>query len=115
MRDLSYFSKIFLAVKPVDFRKQAHGLGIVVTESLKLPLISEKTLFAFTNRNRTAAKLLHWDGTGFALWWKVLERDRFKWPKDQNEVKQLQSKDLKWLLDGVDLKAIKKHEKLTFT
>lgn len=112
MRDLSFFGKIYLSVEPVDFRKQAHGLAIIVEHVLKKDPVCEKTLFVFTNKRRDAVKILYWDLTGFALWWKSLEAEKFRWPKKVVGPMQIQVKDLKWLLEGVDFTSIKKHQKV---
>lgn len=113
MKDISFFPKIFLATDFVDFRKQAHGLSIIVKNHLEMNPISEKTLFVFANKRKNAVKLLYWDLTGYALWVKRLEKYTFKWPKsnDSNKI-YLSSKELKWLLDGVDLSKIKSHKKI---
>ena len=114
MRDISSFNKIYLAIKPVDFRKQAHGLSLLVEPIFKTLPNDAKVLFAFTNRRKTATKLLYWDSTGFALWWKSLEKDRFRWPKSLLQAKTLQVRELKWLLDGVDLQKINTHKRVNF-
>lgn len=67
MKDISFFGKIYLATDPVDFRKQAHGLAIIVEHTLKFDPIIDKSIFIFTNKKRTAVKMLYWDATGYAL------------------------------------------------
>lgn len=114
MRDLSYFNKIFVATTPVDFRKQAHGLATIVQHNFELPATARKHLFVFTNKKKSAVKMLYWDDTGFALWWKTLEKDRFRWPKSNDKTWTIDSKQLRWLLEGIDLTKIKKHQKLDY-
>ena len=113
MKDLSFFNRIYLATAPVDFRKQAHGLALIVEYTLGHAGLNDKVLFAFTNKRRTAVKILYWDVTGYALWWKTLEKDRFRWPADASECQKLEVRELRWLLDGVDLGKLKKHERVT--
>lgn len=113
MRDVSSFNRIFLAVKPVDFRKQAHGLSILVEPIFKTLPNDSKVLFAFTNRRKNSmATLLGFNR--FALWWKTLEEEKFRWPKTFSEVKTLQVRELKWLLDGIDLQKMHTHQKISF-
>ena len=114
MKDLSFFQKIFLASDPVDFRKQAHGLVVLVQHVLELNPMHEKFLFVFTNKRHTAIKMIYWDQTGYAMWWKLLEKERFRWPKNVDKKVVLNLKELKWLLEGVDLSKIKVHEKIVF-
>ncbi|RZA27440.1 MAG: transposase [Proteobacteria bacterium] len=115
MKDIGHFSKIHLAIKPVDFRKQIYGLAALASEVLSEQTSDSKSLFIFTNKRRTAIRLLYWDQTGFALWTKVLEEDRFKWPrKNQNHKISISQRELKWLLQGVDIEKIKFHEPVKF-
>jgi transposase len=116
MKDVGVFSKIFIAREYVDFRKHARGLASVVKEALGADPLCGKALFVFFNRRRDAVKLLYWDATGYALWWKCLEKERFKWKAKGDEAKiVISSRELKWLLQGVDLAKIKMHEALTFS
>jgi transposase len=61
---------------PADLRKGYDGLyGLVVSELGRDPLSGD--CFLFTNRVRTRAKVLVWDGTGLCIYQKRLERGRF--------------------------------------
>ena len=103
MKDIAAFTKIYVAAQPVDFRKQASGLSVVVKE------------FVFTNKRKSALRMLYWDLTGFATWSKVLEESKFKWPKAKGDPKHmLSSRQLKWLLQGVDIERIKMHDPVNF-
>ena len=78
--------KMFMAVPDVylhrqfvDFRKSINGLAALVESELALSAMSG-ALFVFCNKGRDKLKILYWDRTGFALWYKRLEKDKFKWP-----------------------------------
>ena len=61
---------------PADLRKGFDGLyGLVVSELRRDPLSGD--CFLFTNRKRTRAKVLLWDGTGLCIYMKRLEQGRF--------------------------------------
>ena len=87
--------KVNIYVRPgkTDMRKQINGLAIVV-QQLKLDPFSG-SLFLFCNRRRYLLKILYWDRTGFALWQKRLEKDKFPWPRDRSEVKQIDAEKLR--------------------
>ncbi|TMP23485.1 IS66 family insertion sequence element accessory protein TnpB, partial [Pseudoalteromonas rubra] len=46
---------------------------------------------------------LYWDKTGFALWYKRLDKHRFKWPKLKRDTMTLNEQQLHWLLSGYDV------------
>ena len=60
-------------------------------------------------------KILFWDRNGFALYQKRLEKHRFKWPESLKEVLEVDSRDLAFLLEGLDLRAVRPHGKLRFS
>ena len=106
---------IYLHRDPVDFRKAINGLSVIVSDSMDLPLF-ELGLFVFCNRTRTQLKLLYWDQTGFALWQKRLEKDKFKWPRRQpNEIVVVNHEQWQWLLRGLDFTTIKPHQAWQFS
>jgi transposase len=71
--------RIFVAVQPVDMRKQFNGLWAAASEQLHEDPRSG-AVFCFINKERTRLKLLYWDGTGVWVLAKRLEKGRFSWP-----------------------------------
>lgn len=47
-------------------------------------------------------KLLYWDGQGFCLYYKILERGRFPWPSAADGTARLTSAQLAMLWEGID-------------
>ena len=87
----------------VDFRKSINGLAGIVEAELELPVMTG-ALFVFCNKGRDKLKILYWDKTGFALWYKRLEKDKFKWPtKLATSTMSLSEHQLNWLLSGFDI------------
>lgn len=96
----------------VDFRKSIDGLSAIVANEMQLE-IHQKSLFLFRNQRRDKIKVLYWDISGFALWYKRLEKSKFPWPKDhEDQVVYISHKQLNWLLKGVDYWSLKPHENL---
>ena len=71
--------RIYLACGVTDMRKQINGLTAIVAGSFKLDPMSA-AVFVFCNRARDRLKILEWDGDGFWLYFKRLEKGHFRWP-----------------------------------
>jgi transposase len=93
--------RVFLAVGNTDMRKSINGLAVTVERAMGHNPFSGD-LFVFCNRRRNMIKILYWDKNGFALWHKRLEKHRFHWPTTTDEVISLSTKELEWLLAGLD-------------
>ena len=94
---------IYLHREAVDFRKSINGLVAIVEQAMDLSPFSD-ALFVFCNRNRDKIKVVYWDKTGFCLWYKRLEQDRFKWPsRHEDEVITLSEAQWCWFLSGCDV------------
>ena len=118
MRGISEFVGIYLCRDLVDFRKGLDGLAGLVQEQLKRSVFEEGSLYVFCNRGRNKVKALYWDRTGFALWYKRLEKERFSWPRqwpeNVSESISLTTEQFAWLLSGVNIWKIKPHEILSY-
>ena len=110
---LSFSSKqrYFLYRPATDMRKGFAGLGGLVGEHIDHELMSGD-VFIFINRRRDRIKLLMWDVTGFALYYKQLERGTFELPKLDDKVSsELRWSDLVMLLEGIEIKSIKRRKR----
>ena len=106
--------EVYLCCDIVDMRKSINGLSILVEQALGLDLFTEK-LFVFCNRKRDKVKILYWERSGFVLWYKRLEKDRFPWPDERaDSVVTMTGRELNWLLDGIDLFRLKPHASLSY-
>ena len=113
MRPSDQLPEVYLCLQPVDFRKGINGLAILVEEQLELSPFSEH-LFVFTNRLKDKVKILYWEKSGFCLWMKRLEKERFKWPTEPGDLTTLTGQQLNWLLDGYDLRYLRPHNALEY-
>jgi transposase len=104
--------KIMIKPGNTDFRKQINGLVVIVENELKLNVFSNY-LFLFCSKNRSRLKILYWDRNGFCLWMKRLEKDKFPWPKNENEAREVTYDELKMILDGINF--FTAYQKLPYT
>lgn len=105
-------SDIYLHSGFVDFRKSINGLLVIIEFELELSPFKD-AIFIFCNKKQDRLKIVYWDKTGFALWYKVLQKQRFKWPKlDDLKHIRLSEQQLHWLLGGFDVVG---HRTLNYT
>jgi transposase len=102
MINMNSIDDILIYNGSVDFRKSIDGLSTLVQDELVENPFS-KTLFLFFSRNKKKIKILYWDRSGFCLWMKRLERDKFKLPKNINTKSiVITQEQLEWILGGYD-------------
>ena len=112
MLNLSPGIKIYVYTPVTDMRKGFNGLsGIVRSEFGADP--ADGSLFVFINRRRDRMKILHFDGGGFWLYYRLLEAGTFEELKGTNDLCRLQidATQLSMLLSGVSLVASRRRRK----
>ena len=75
---------VYLAIGSTDLRKSIDGLAALVSQDFEMDLFSN-SLFVFCNRDRDKLKILVWDTNGFWLYYRPLERGRFRWPEQPGQ------------------------------
>ena len=95
---------VFVCVTPVDMRKQAARLALIVEQTLKCNIF-EPALYVFSNERRDRIKIVYWQRNGLCLWSKRLEgRDRFLFPRQiDTDTVTIRGAQLEELLDGFDV------------
>lgn len=104
--------QIFLCTQPADMRKSFDGLAQMVREFLGADPLSGH-LFVFRSKRGDRLKLLYWDETGYAIWYKRLEQGVFRFPAATSASArvEIRATDLTMLLDGVDLSSVKRSKR----
>ena len=93
MLDLAGGTTVYLACGATDLRKSYHGLAAIIKLKFKLDPYS-RCMFAFCNRRRTSIKILQWDGSGFWILMKRLDKDSFHWPDTPDELQKVTLKEM---------------------
>ena len=93
--------------KFIDMRKSWNGLVSLVQVGMNLDAY-EKSMFVFCGRSQKLIKIIYWDGNGFCIWMKRLEKGIF--PFNPNMNLEISRSQLMQLLSGIDTR--KKHEEI---
>ena len=101
--------QIALATEPTDLRRGHDGLVTLVRSLWKADPYSG-TLFVFFGRRMDRVKVLFFSAGGFVVYYKRLERGRFSMPRVPEGASriELDPASLTMLLDGVDLRAVRR-------
>ena len=101
--------RVVLATEPVDLRRGHDGLVSLVQSLWKADPYSG-TLFVFLGRRQDRVKVLFFSAGGFVVYYKRLESGRFSMPRVTDGASQivLEPSSLAMLLDGVDLRAVRR-------
>ncbi len=116
MLSLGGNQRVFLCVKPVDFRKAHDGLCAIVRDQFRDDPFSGD-VFVFHNGAKDRVKLLLWDRNGFWLLYKRLEQGTFPFEVRGDGTRvEIDRAQLSMLLDGIEWKNAKKssHYETTF-
>ena len=91
-------TKVFLAVKPVDFRKQIDGLVAFCKRDLESDP-RNGSYFVFMNKSRTQIRVLSYDGSGYWLCSKRISQGKFDaWPQGKASLASIDAKALMQLI-----------------
>lgn len=102
MLTLGTTGRVWVCVEPVDARKSYDGLAGVVTSALGRDPASGD-LFVFKNRRGDRLKILAWQGDGFAIYMRRLERGTFAFPTADTPDVTVTATQLAMILGGVEL------------
>ena len=88
--------------------------GIVRAEMNRDPMSGE--IFIFLCRRRRQIKLLLFEGDGYALYLKRLERGTFEYPQKEPSGQAIltSSDELNWILKGIQMESIRHRKRYRF-
>lgn len=102
--------RYFLYRQQTDMRKGFDGLsGHVRNELGRDPLTGD--IFIFINRRRNQIKLLLFEGDGFSVYHKRLERGTYEIPDAPEECLVLRHDELQFILQGVVLRSVRRRKR----
>ena len=98
--------KIYMATRPVDFRRGLDGLAAAVQEILGLDPFCGAA-FVFRAKRADRIKILVWDRTGLVLVHKRLEGSKFVWPQVRDGVMRMSPAMCAALFEGLDWRLVR--------
>lgn len=98
--------RVYVATRPVDFRKGHDGLAAAVQEMIGLDPFCGAA-FVFRSKRADRIKVLVWDGNGMVLIHKRLEGGRFVWPQVRDGVMRMSPAQFSALFEGLDWRLVR--------
>lgn len=98
--------RVYVATRPVDFRKGMDGLALAVQEMMGLDPFCGAA-FVFRAKRADRIKILIWDRTGMVLVHKRLESGTFVWPRVRDGVMRMSPAQFSALFEGIDWRLVR--------
>lgn len=103
--------RVFVCLEATDMRKGFDGLVAVTRERLEENPFSGH-LFVFFNRRKDRVKTLFWDRSGLCIWYKRIEKGRFRLTSldayRDGQRAEIEAAELTLILEGIDLSQAKR-------
>ncbi len=112
MLHLSSSCNYYLYRGNTDMRKGFDSLSGLVFSQMQLNALSG-SVFIFLNKKHNQVKLLLWEGDGFALYYKRLEKGTYELPAahDIKDTLSISSQQLQLILQGISLKSVRRRKR----
>ena len=113
MLGLNESTQYYVCQRYVRMNLGINGLYQIVRTEMELPPLGG-AVFIFFSKNRQQVKLLKWDGDGFLLYPKRLERGTFELPffDPKNKQCKMPYKTLSAIMSGICLKSMRYRKRL---
>ena len=98
--------RVFVATRPLDFRKGMDGLALAVQEMFGMDPFCGAA-FVFRSKRADRIKILIWDRTGLVLVHKRLDGGKFVWPKVRDGVMKMSPAQFSALFEGLDWRLVR--------
>lgn len=103
LADITRADSIYIVCGKTDMRKQIDGLCAIIEGKLHMGP-DDNALFLFCGRRCDRIKAILYEPDGIVLLYKRLSVDgRFRWPRNQDEVRQLTWQQFDWLMSGLEI------------
>ena len=88
------------------------SLSGLVTTQLQMNALCG-SVFIFFNKKHNQVKLLLWEGDGFSMYYKRLEKGTYEIPVFQDEIPgaSIRAEELQLILQGISLKSVRKRKR----
>ena len=112
MLHLSASCRYYLYTDAADMRKGFDSLSGIISSCMKLDALSG-TVFIFFNKKHNQVKLLFWEGDGFAMYYKRLEKGTYELPIINTEINSaiITHQQLQLILQGISLKSVRRRKR----
>jgi transposase len=112
MLHLSPSCRYYLYRGVTDMRKGFDSLCGVVTSQMQRNHL-DGSVFIFFNRKHNQVKLLLFEGDGYAVYHKRLEKGTYEMPlyTDQSTTMSIRSEQLQFILQGISLKSVRRRKR----
>lgn len=97
-------ARLFLYQQPMSMRKSFEGFTAAIEELFPGELLSG-AFFIFLNKRKDHIKVLSWEGDGFSIYFKRLEKGRYCW---RGEGQHPDRRTFLMLLEGITPKRLQK-------
>lgn len=98
---------IFIASKPTDLRLSIDGLSRFI-QSKNGTHLHDGSIYVFYNNGRDKIKCLFWDGNGFVLYYKRLDKCKFRVKEMLHDIETISGEELSILLSGFEPKYVER-------
>lgn len=101
--DISGSTSIYIVTGQTDMRKSINGLCAIIKDKLGTE-INRHSIYLFCGRRCDRIKILLKEEDGIVLLYKRLDvKGRYRWPRNQSEVRPLTWRQFDWLMSGLDI------------